>query len=391
MTVSVNTHQGLKDALDIFSTLNRSSDVVGAGESESTPFNELLAARQISLLDPQAASFQNLSAKALAEVNFEQDITQEGELSESEELLGEHSFLLNGELGIARQENPVFATLSKQQGLEQGFNGDSRFQLGQGTQASALERLAQHRQQEGFPNVDMHKASEQGAALLSSANQQIELTAASSETVATKFQSLLNTQSNDSAMLDMAQSAEDSGQLFTVGQARDRILSTAETKPITQFQVTENALTDPAWEKAVAARISWMGNQGLGNAVLRLNPQELGYIQIDLNMDGNQANIQFQTEQGDTSEMIERLLPRLQSAMESQGIKLDQVKVAHQPDFASAGFASSQEGAEQAQQQARNHHGGGTAEPAEIEQKQVDTLTEGQLDVSIKPGVDYYA
>ena len=79
-----------------------------------------------------------------------------------------------------------------------------------------------------------------------------------------------------------------------------------------------------------------MSNTGTQTASLRLNPEELGGIHVQLSMQGDKASVQFQTQHNETSELIERLMPRLSQAMEQQGMRLDDVKVSHQAAWSEA-------------------------------------------------------
>lgn len=109
--------------------------------------------------------------------------------------------------------------------------------------------------------------------------------------------------------------------------------TTAERASPPQFSVLQNALTDPAWGQAMTARLGWMAGSGVHNASLRLHPEELGGVNVQINLSGDRASVQFQTQNAETSELIEKLMPRLASAFESQGMKLDDAKVSHQASW----------------------------------------------------------
>lgn len=107
-------------------------------------------------------------------------------------------------------------------------------------------------------------------------------------------------------------------------------------RPLVQFAMTQSVFDEPAWGQAMAARIQWMGHGGVGSAKLRLNPEELGGIQVQLSIQGDKASVQFQTQYSETREIIERLMPRLSQAMETQGLRLEDVKVSHQSSWTEA-------------------------------------------------------
>ncbi|MBD2858437.1 flagellar hook-length control protein FliK [Spongiibacter sp. KMU-158] len=434
MTGSINAHQGLKDALDIFSSLSGNSGVgkLAAGQESAMPFNELLAARQISLLDSEAPGFQHLTGNALAKLSAQLE-GQDSSLIESKlvdpklltqlssELESSEEDLLGEESDAA--ENLAVATLGGLLGM--GANAlpeVKRLSPDQLMQASALERLStsgftlagnsQHGQFGDMANSAGEGDDSADQSLLKSLGGKVEGGVFGFEKLPNELQTKTaaglasglgdsaanSTVKMDAAVGDFSQLLDDQQNSLTA--IRDRVGGLTETKALPQFTISENALNDPAWDKAISARLNWMGSQGVGSAVLRLNPQELGHIQIDLKMDGSQANVQFHAESADTSEMIERLMPRLHSAFESQGIKLDQVKVNHQPDFASAGFQSSQDNAAQAQAQSQQQSqrqsqeqqsgAGGRGQAAGANGTELGD-TSRQLDIQLKPGVDYYA
>lgn len=105
--------------------------------------------------------------------------------------------------------------------------------------------------------------------------------------------------------------------------------------------VTQNAFTDPAWSQAMAAKISWMGGNGVHSATLQLRPAELGSIHIQLSIQGDTTSVQIQTQHKDTSDLMEKMMPRLHSGMENQGLRLEEVKVSHNPNLNDGGVANS--------------------------------------------------
>lgn len=139
------------------------------------------------------------------------------------------------------------------------------------------------------------------------------------------------------ALADAAQ-AKDIGSAERIDISRLSAPRSAQPseRPLVQFAMTQSVFDEPAWGQAMAARIQWMGHGGVGSAKLRLNPEELGGIQVQLSMQGDRASVQFQTQHSETREIIERLMPRLSQAMEAQGLRLEDVKVSHQSSWTEA-------------------------------------------------------
>jgi flagellar hook-length control protein FliK len=120
-----------------------------------------------------------------------------------------------------------------------------------------------------------------------------------------------------------------------------------------------------------------MGSTGTQTAQLQLNPEELGGIHVQLSMQGDKASVQFQAQHSETSELIERLMPRLSQAMEQQGMRLEEAKVSHQSAWADA---QQQQQSQQFSDRAQRGvvHFSGDAEPAsEPEASREDSAPRG--------------
>ena len=168
----------------------------------------------------------------------------------------------------------------------------------------------------------------------------------------------------------------------------------APKAPVT-FAVTQNALTDPAWTQAMSARISWMAGSGVHTATMQLHPAELGSIHVQLSVDGDSTSVQIQAQNKDTSELVEKMMPRLHSGMENQGLKLEEVKVTHNPNLNDGSAANNgQQFAGKSAEERANANNNGRGNTA---QNTIDTNTaadEQALTASISvngSGVDYYA
>lgn len=86
----------------------------------------------------------------------------------------------------------------------------------------------------------------------------------------------------------------------------------------------------PAWEDGFANRIVWMARSDVQTAEIRLNPPELGLIEVTLTLSGDhnsQASVQFSAAQATTRDAIESALPRLREMMQENGIALGQASV----------------------------------------------------------------
>lgn len=86
----------------------------------------------------------------------------------------------------------------------------------------------------------------------------------------------------------------------------------------------------PAWNEGFAGRVVWMAKNDIQTAELRLNPADLGPIDVTLTLSGDdktQATVQFSAANAGTREAIETALPRLREMLQESGISLGQAGV----------------------------------------------------------------
>jgi len=85
------------------------------------------------------------------------------------------------------------------------------------------------------------------------------------------------------------------------------------------------------WNAQVGDRINWMVNNNMQRAEIRLDPPELGKLDIQLNISkDNQASILIHVTNATAKEAIESALPRLREMFEQQGLDLANVDVSQQ-------------------------------------------------------------
>lgn len=85
------------------------------------------------------------------------------------------------------------------------------------------------------------------------------------------------------------------------------------------------------WNNQVGERINWMVNSQMQRAEIRLDPPELGSLDIRLNIaKDNQATVMFYVSNATAKEAIESAIPRLREMFEQQGLDLGDVDVSQQ-------------------------------------------------------------
>lgn len=83
----------------------------------------------------------------------------------------------------------------------------------------------------------------------------------------------------------------------------------------------------PGWTEEVGNRIAWIASQSRSQAELVLNPPQMGRIEVNLTLNGDQATASFASSNPVVRELLEAALPRLREALADAGIQLGQTQV----------------------------------------------------------------
>lgn len=81
---------------------------------------------------------------------------------------------------------------------------------------------------------------------------------------------------------------------------------------------------------ALSERVNMMMSKNLKHVDIRLDPPELGRMQIKLSMNNDQATVQFTVSNQAARDMVEQSMPRLREMMQQQGLQLAQSSVQQQ-------------------------------------------------------------
>ncbi|MDP2715608.1 flagellar hook-length control protein FliK [Rheinheimera sp.] len=153
---------------------------------------------------------------------------------------------------------------------------------------------------------------------------------------------------------------------------------TAAKAPAEQLKQSLNLLQQDAAGQ-LRERVSLMVRQNIQVAEIRLDPAGLGQMQIKIDMQQDQASVQFIVQQPQAKELLEQQLPRLREMLQQQGIALSEGNVQQQTQQ------------QQERQLARdNNSGGGAQQGAADEGGPMAGAVEVTAVVSERL-VDYYA
>ncbi|MBQ0797227.1 flagellar hook-length control protein FliK [Zhongshania sp.] len=203
-----------------------------------------------------------------------------------------------------------------------------------------------------------------------------------------------------SALQSVDLNTESSSGLELSAAPQSRSAESSAARAPVALSLSQNALTDPAWSQAMSAKISWMAGNGVHTATMQLHPAELGSIHIQLSVQGDTTSVQIQAQNRDTSELMEKMMPRLHSGMENQGLRLEEVKVSHNPNLNdnSAGNNGQQFAGQSAGDRSGAANGRGNGGDAGSSQQGLNGedngVSSGELNAEVilqNSGVDYYA
>ena len=82
------------------------------------------------------------------------------------------------------------------------------------------------------------------------------------------------------------------------------------------------SLQSKAWNNVLSSRAIWMAREGIQQAALKLNPVNLGPVEVRLNMHKEQANITFIAHNAATRDALELALPKLRESFLENGLEL---------------------------------------------------------------------
>lgn len=100
--------------------------------------------------------------------------------------------------------------------------------------------------------------------------------------------------------------------------------------PTTQRQMHATVGTR-AWSEELGNQINWMTDRGQQSASLRLSPEHLGPLEIQISIQDDKASVWFGAAHADTRAAIEDALPRLREMLASQGLSLNDAGVFKEP------------------------------------------------------------
>ena len=79
----------------------------------------------------------------------------------------------------------------------------------------------------------------------------------------------------------------------------------------------------------VASRLTLVDGERHSRMTMRLYPEELGQVKLELTVEGDRVRVQMHAQNQQVQEVLEKYLPRLRESFERQGLKLEEAQVTY--------------------------------------------------------------
>lgn len=98
-------------------------------------------------------------------------------------------------------------------------------------------------------------------------------------------------------------------------------VSSTNINSVPQGEITE-AFGKPVWNQGMGKQILWMVNQNISSAEIRLNPANLGPIEVLIGMSEDDVSVSLSSRHAVVREAMEQALPRLREMLDENGFNL---------------------------------------------------------------------
>ncbi|MFV2059478.1 MAG: flagellar hook-length control protein FliK, partial [Gammaproteobacteria bacterium] len=83
----------------------------------------------------------------------------------------------------------------------------------------------------------------------------------------------------------------------------------------------------PQWNQSLGQSVQWMVNNNMQQAEIKLNPPDLGMLDIRITVTNDQATVHFTAQNSAVRDALESALPRLREMLDESGVSLADVNV----------------------------------------------------------------
>ena len=189
---------------------------------------------------------------------------------------------------------------------------------------AGINEFQQQVQQGREPGIDLTSIVADAAKEAAVSTEAIASMTTRLDSQATQFLSLM-TQTQSSAQQTFASMM---GQTDTVIQENTQVRAEA-SKSQQQFEGFDKAVNihKPEGQQQLNEKIRWMVNARNTMAEIRLDPPELGSMQVRVNVAGDAASVSFVVQSQQAKDALADAMPRLRDMLSEQGIELGDAQV----------------------------------------------------------------
>jgi len=247
---------------------------------------------------------------------------------------------------------------------------------------AGINEFQQQVQQGREPGIDLSAIIADAAKEAAVSNDVIASMTARVDSQATQFLNLMN-QTQASAQQAFASML---GQTDTVMHENNQLRAEA-SKSQQQFEGFDKAVNihKPEGQQQLNEKIRWMVNARNTMAEIRLDPPELGSMQVRVNVSGDAASVSFIVQSQQAKEALAEAMPKLRDMLSEQGIELGDAQVRKDN---SSGNENGQQLADNRNDRRSDGNRHGNDELDEIENRRV---IEQSVTRAAKGGIDFYA
>ena len=107
------------------------------------------------------------------------------------------------------------------------------------------------------------------------------------------------------------------------------LTQTTVSQPLTEKASIplDTPMGHPKWSEGFSQRVQWAVSQSMNGAQIRLNPQNMGPIEVRIQMQNEQTTVSFTAQHGATREAIDAALPRLRDMLSEQNVNVGNIDV----------------------------------------------------------------
>jgi flagellar hook-length control protein FliK len=107
--------------------------------------------------------------------------------------------------------------------------------------------------------------------------------------------------------------------------------ATQHTQNDTNVSELKSPVGSAAWNDELGTQLTWMTQKGLETGSLRVSPEHLGPVEVQISVQNGDASVWFGATHPDTRAALEQALPQLREMFASQGMTLTDSGVSREP------------------------------------------------------------